>query len=172
MFEDVHTTTEDEEIEALRELATGKNVLELGTWVGRTAMEMSTTAKSVITVDTHQGDARMGEADTREMVNYNLDRYRIHNVFPVTGLISEILPGLEAGNYEFDLIFIDASHDYHSVMEDSNLCYPLLSKNGLMAWHDYGHPEADVSSAVDEFVAEKRMRLHSLTTTLIVYQVQ
>lgn len=172
MYDDVHTFTRDGEREALIELAKDKNVLELGTWVGRSAMEMATTAKSVITIDTHEGDIHTGPADTRDMVNYNLDRYKIYNVIPVTGKNSVILPALESGRYKFDLIFIDASHDYRSVLEDSYLCWPLLAGNGLMAWHDYGQSGADTAPAVNEFVTDKNMRLYALVECLIVYQRQ
>jgi predicted O-methyltransferase YrrM len=35
-----------------------------------------------------------------------------------------------------DLIFIDARHDYSSVAEDFRLWSPMLSENGMMAFHD------------------------------------
>ncbi|MBW4481628.1 MAG: class I SAM-dependent methyltransferase [Tildeniella torsiva UHER 1998/13D] len=39
-------------------------------------------------------------------------------------------------NTSADLIFIDAQHDYTSVLQDFKAWAPLLSDNGVMAFHD------------------------------------
>ncbi len=37
----------------------------------------------------------------------------------------------------FDFIFVDASHRFEHVMEDSRLALELVDPNGIIVWHDY-----------------------------------
>ena len=50
-----------------------------------------------------------------------------------------------------DLVFIDGDHSYEHVKQDIELWLPKLRKGGILAGHDYGHPDLpDVKRAVDE----------------------
>ena len=52
----------------------------------------------------------------------------------------------------FDFGYIDAEHDYLSVVQDIEIWWPLISKNGILAGHDYAPGMHDgVVRAVDEF---------------------
>src|SRR6185369_9411650 len=51
----------------------------------------------------------------------------------------------------FDLIFIDACHEYDYVKRDSASALEAVRPGGLILWHDYGVVEG-VSRAVDEAV--------------------
>ena len=53
----------------------------------------------------------------------------------------------------FDLIHIDAAHDYPDVVHDLELTLPVLSKDGVMLVHDYTYI-LDVKKAVDEFAVK------------------
>lgn len=48
----------------------------------------------------------------------------------------------------FEIIFLDAAHDYESAMRDIQLCSELVSENGIIMLHDTGirSPEMDPSS--------------------------
>jgi predicted O-methyltransferase YrrM len=59
-----------------------------------------------------------------------------------------------------DLIFIDGNHSYEYVKSDLERFYPKLRTNGVMAIHDYQHPNfPGVKKAVDEFVREYKLVL-------------
>ena len=65
----------------------------------------------------------------------------------------------EAGvsfNEELDFVFIDANHTYDSVKEDITIWWDKVKPGGIVAGHDYGHPDFEgVKCAVDEVLAEK-----------------
>ena len=72
----------------------------------------------------------------------------------------------------FDFIYIDAAHDYDSVVEDLNAWWPKLKEGGLFSGHDY-FPDTriwrgkacGVYQAVNEFVKEKNTEIHHVTDT-------
>jgi SAM-dependent methyltransferase len=52
----------------------------------------------------------------------------------------------------FDLVFIDALHDYDSVMADIHAWWPLVRNGGVIAGHDFNHKWPGVERAVaDQF---------------------
>lgn len=51
---------------------------------------------------------------------------------------------------EFDLVFIDALHDYPSVRADIEAWWPLVRSGGVLAGHDYNHQWPGVERAVAE----------------------
>lgn len=50
----------------------------------------------------------------------------------------------------FDVVFIDALHDYESVKQDIALWWPLVREGGYLAGHDYNHKWPGVMRAVAE----------------------
>lgn len=67
-------------------------------------------------------------------------------------------------DYSLDFVYIDARHDYASVLEDLEAWYPKVRPGGIVAGHDYldGQlPAGDfgVKSAVDEFFGKRDMRV-------------
>jgi predicted O-methyltransferase YrrM len=65
-----------------------------------------------------------------------------------------------------DFVYIDARHDYESVMEDLHAWFPKVRPGGLLAGHDYatGHfPQGDfgVKQAVDEFFAARQIPVYA-----------
>ena len=49
---------------------------------------------------------------------------------------------------EFDLVFIDALHDYASVYEDIRLWWPKVRIGGMLCGHDFNHQWPGVERAV------------------------
>jgi hypothetical protein len=62
-----------------------------------------------------------------------------------------------------DFVYLDARHDYASVVEDIGLWYPKVKPGGVLSGHDYMEQEKigdtlfGVKRAVDEFVARERI---------------
>lgn len=50
----------------------------------------------------------------------------------------------------FDVVFIDALHDYDSVMQDISLWWPKVREGGFICGHDYQHKFPGVMRAVSD----------------------
>jgi hypothetical protein len=65
-----------------------------------------------------------------------------------------------------DFVYIDARHDYDSVLEDLEAWFPKVRPGGIIAGHDYvdgTFPSGafGVKSAVDEFFGDRGIEVHS-----------
>lgn len=60
-----------------------------------------------------------------------------------------------------DIVFIDAAHDYDSVLEDIRLWLPKVRKGGILSGHDYQPRFPSVVRAVDESFGKERVRTGS-----------
>jgi hypothetical protein len=70
-----------------------------------------------------------------------------------------------------DFVYIDARHDYDSVVEDLQQWFPLLRPGGIIAGHDYNDGEFregihGVRSAVDGFFAAQHRPVHHTVTDM------
>lgn len=54
----------------------------------------------------------------------------------------------ENAHWQYDLVFIDALHDYESVMHDISLWWPHVRQGGILAGHDFNHNWPGVERAV------------------------
>lgn len=136
-----------EEGAKLSEISRGKNVLEIGSYCGRSTICIAQTAKRVVSVDPHDGRGTEVPQNTHPAFLANLKRYNITNV---ESHKTTSLPEDE----KFDLIFIDAAHDYASVRHDIERALASLEDNGMLAFHDYRSPnDPGVTRAVDELLA-------------------
>lgn len=103
-----------------------KRILELGSFRGDTARLLAeNTGEDVIIcavdIDERHGASYAGKPIARKIVRK-------------TGQISE---ALFAGDQKYDLIFVDANHDYASVVNDTQVAFSILSDQGVILWHDY-----------------------------------
>jgi predicted O-methyltransferase YrrM len=57
---------------------------------------------------------------------------------------------------EVDFVFIDADHEYESVIKDIKAWLPKIKKNGIISGHDYFNP-CGVKKAVDEIFGDNVM---------------
>lgn len=77
------------------------------------------------------------------------DLHRI--VFPFAQSSTNALRFLQKKGVQFDLIYIDASHEYDDVKADLKCAWPLLKRGGIMVGDDYCDHWSGVKMAVDVF---------------------
>jgi hypothetical protein len=70
------------------------------------------------------------------------------------------------GDGDLDFVYIDARHDYDSVLEDLELWFAKVRPGGIVAGHDYLDGERDgtiygVRRAVDEFFHRRALPVHA-----------
>lgn len=76
---------------------------------------------------------------------------------------------LKTNGITADIIYIDAGHEYDSVLLDTKLYWDLLNEGGVMIFDDYSW--ADVKKAVDEFFSDKNIiKIISETQAIIFNQ--
>lgn len=148
-----------EEGTALAQAAAGRRVLEIGSYLGRSAICLAQTARQVTCVDPFDGRATNEPGDTLVPFLENLTGYGLRDRVSVqVGTAAQILPDLPSAS--FDLIFIDGDHDYNAVRADVAAALPLLAPGGVLAFHDYRtHPgehdgswDEGVTLAVNELI--------------------
>lgn len=65
----------------------------------------------------------------------------------------------------FDIVYIDASHDYHSVCADIDAWLPKVKPGGFLCGDDYTDGWLGVQVAVNDRFANKERRFHVLPHT-------
>jgi len=125
-----------------------KTFLEIGSFEGRstvwTVENMMEDGGEIYCIDTWEGSEEhvKGELDGAE------DRFHqnisvLRTKFPNRAVVSfkstsvEALAGLLTHKKQFDFIYIDGSHVAKDVLTDACMAWPLLKKDGIMAFDDY-----------------------------------
>lgn len=162
-----------DEGKALADLATGRRVLEIGSYCGRSTICLAQTAEEVYSIDPHDGRGTPRPKGTYDELTGNLDRYGLRReVKAMVGTIDDMADLLP----DFGLIFIDGAHDYESVKNDIRHSLALLEPGGLIAFHDYrttpgqhdGGWDPGVTQAVDELIAQGGELLSTHSTLAVV----
>lgn len=84
-------------------------------------------------------------------------KYKNHsNVKFHVGFTNNVVNKFE--NEYFDLIFIDAGHEYPQVSQDINQWFPKMKNNGIFSGDDYFYPP--VKKAVLEFSNKHNLKLN------------
>jgi predicted O-methyltransferase YrrM len=126
-----------------------ERLFEFGTFDGRSTLNLAATAgpeAEVYTLDlpqTHLADARF-VIDSREAkyVQKSVSGFRFANT-PEARKITQLLGDSATFDYgpyvgKMDFVFVDASHAYEYVMNDSRKALSLIGRrNGIIFWHDY-----------------------------------
>jgi predicted O-methyltransferase YrrM len=152
-----------DELEKLAELATNREVLEIGAYRGLSAWGMAQTAIHVTSVDTFRAWTNGQTQDPDKLTT--LDDYlrataRYANVSSFVGTSEDAHRAITS---QFDMIFVDAMHDYENVKADLQRWWPRVRNGGGLAAHDFGHTDfADVEKAAREVLGEP----HGVVVTL------
>ena len=132
-------------------------ILEIGSWAGGSAITWAEALKKhyssggkVFCVDPWKCYDNIGQLSlvARKVMQKALMKEKIFNLFlhnikttnnddvirPLRGRSDEILPLLRPN--QFDIIYIDGSHDYKDVLTDLNNSAPLLRDGGILCGDD------------------------------------
>ena len=122
-------------------LQEGDVFAEVGTWKGKSLIYLAQRLQDfnkdvdLITVDTFQGDSDTGNVDVYQEFRDNAEKSRVWHDIHVCDMTS-----LEAAaRYEDDCfagVFLDAAHDYDSVMADIAAWRGKVKPGGIFAGHD------------------------------------
>jgi predicted O-methyltransferase YrrM len=144
-----------------------KNVLEIGTYDGNSALVLATNSHPdgfVVTVDLPPDwDPRKGQsalAFSTARINLT-DRGQLGRQireYPVAARVKQVFG--DSGTLDwstfggpFDLIFLDGCHSEKYVESDTRNALKVLAPGGIIVWHDYGMV-LNVSVVVDRFARE------------------
>jgi len=154
-------------LEYLRQLATGRRVLEIGCWKGRTALAMAETAQVVYTVDHFRGDAYAGPHDTLDNFVTN---WRDHpcrpQVVPIMGDFVDVLPALRLE--VLDLLLYDGCHDYTPTADFFRLVLPHVRPDAVLVVDDHHGAYPQVMAAVRDSVALTPWRVEQVMNMAVL----
>jgi predicted O-methyltransferase YrrM len=160
----IRTAILADEAAALRELARGEVVLELGSQYGFSTVLMAAVAERVHAVDWHRGDDAVGHRESLSVLWDNLERFGVRDdVVLHVGANADVLGMMAPGSFGF--AFHDSGHEEASVRADVAMMLPLMRPGSLIAFHDFGR--YGVAAAVKATGLERV----SLTSTLAVVRV-
>ncbi len=156
-----------EELAWLAESAKGRQVVEIGSWLGRSTKAMAQTASKVWAVDSWKGsgngDATGEQAkhiDVYATFRKNLESELASNtVTAVTAdhaaeefMRAQMFSELFGHDWKPDMVFIDGSHEYEDVKRDIQTSLKLLDWSGMLSGHDFNPAHPGVIKAVQELV--------------------
>ncbi len=135
----------------LNELAAGKRALEIGSYCGRSTICLAKSATTVTCIDPFDARSVPEPFDTFGEFRANLERHGVAaKVTHLRGTTAEVAPRLSSRRY--DVIFVDGDHTRAGIETDLRAAKRLLAPGGVLALHDYRHPEyPDVAQAVADW---------------------
>jgi predicted O-methyltransferase YrrM len=152
-------------------------VLEIGTFRGITTLLLALNTPDdaqIFTVDLPPGSAGTQYPVTEpHLVEKRGSRTDLWDAYGVTDRITQIYcdsatlsprrlpPGI-------DLVFVDGSHSYDYVRNDSRIAFEVLSPDGVVIWDDYATAKEGVFRYLNQLAGERDL-IHLAGTDLVMY---
>ena len=138
-------------------------VVEVGCWLGLSTRHMASLLKpngKVFAVDHWKGSAEhQGFSNLNQIYEQFLSNVIHENltdkIIPVRMSSLEAARLFKSAAIQVDLIYIDASHDTPSVLDDLNVWFPFVRGHGTLCGDDWGYDP--VKNAVEIFARENRL---------------
>jgi len=160
----------------------GALIVEIGTFDGRTTLNLAVNAPDgsrVVTLDLPPDDraAFALAPGERQYVDKPAPGVRFRDTAPPWAAAAASITQVLGDSATFDwspyrgqagLVFVDGSHGYEYVRQDSETAFGLIAPGGMVLWHDYGRWEG-VTRALDELEAERRLGLRHVRGTSLVF---
>lgn len=142
----------DAGLHVLRQLAAGRRVLEIGTWKGRTAINMAQVATHVWAIDHFQGDAYVGVGSNtlKEAWQNIYDHQCMDKIRLVAAKWEDVLPLIDLR--AFDLVLYDGDHDYQPTFDFLAQALRRCRESTTIVLDDYGPAYPQVMRAVADVV--------------------
>lgn len=170
-----------------------KTVCDVGVWKGQSTINMAQCLLNnniqgqVFAVDTFLGNPQMWYRegkDHRQSLKLihgfpsfyytflaNLFHTKVENiVVPVVATTNTAYLMFSHSNIKFDLIHIDAAHEYQDVKNDIQNYWNLLNPGGTMICDDYSLKWPGVAKAVDEFVYTHKLNFENHENKAVIYK--
>lgn len=172
--------------QAAAAITDGSEVIEIGTFDGRTAVNLALNApasSAIFTLDLppHQPTQLQLDPGERRYVDKPLPGTRFARgrwSFPgLTGRITQLLG--DSATFDWSnhygkagLVFVDGSHAYDYVRLDSATAMRLAASDGVVLWHDYGVWDG-VTRGLEELERTDNLGLrHIRGTSLVIWRAQ
>ena len=140
-----------------------KNVFEIGTFDGRTTVNICANCEdepNIQTLDLPRQLINETQYDLHEWEKTYAQKQKSGTRFlnsKYSKFIKQIL--CDSAQYDskideekYDLVFVDGSHTENYVINDTELALRLIkNKNGIIIWHDYNSGWEDVTKVMEKF---------------------
>ena len=148
----------EDELQFLAEQAATHNlIVEVGSWMGRSTRALADNCPGkVLAVDTWKGSEEQQHRDLLQgkpkdwLLMKFMENLSGVNVYPYQ--LTSLDAAKEFEDEQFDMIFLDAEHDYDNVKADILAWGNLLAPGGLLCGHDYQAGAPGVIEAVNELL--------------------
>ena len=168
---------------AAKQCPSGSTLFEIGTFDGRTSLNLAWNAPADARIFTMDLPAAADPSLEIEQGENYLATHRIEpgarfrdarfagsdTVRKITQLrcdSADFKVGELAGKCA--LVFVDGSHSHEYATSDTQLALDLLATGGMIIWHDYG-VWPGVASALEAFEKERRLGLKHIRGTSLVF---
>jgi len=159
----------------------GQEIIEIGTFDGRTTLNLAINAPGdcrIFTLDLPPDHPSRFELDARDLqfVRKSASGERYKHCPPAWRSAASRITQLWGDSAALDwspywgragLVFVDGSHAYEYVDSDTVTAFKLLSRGGMILWHDYGIWDG-VTRALEEIEAKHSLGLKHLRGTSLV----
>lgn len=160
----------------------GSEIIEIGTFDGRTALNFAINAPPDATISTldlpaSQISAMAIEASERQYVDKPEPGARLRSCGALWREHASRVFQLHGDSATFDwsrhekragLVFVDGSHAYDYVRKDTETAMRLVQPDGMIFWHDYG-VWPGVTQALDELENGRHLGLVNIRGTSLVF---
>ncbi len=119
-------------------------IVEIGSWKGRSAIWLSYGSKAGLGKKIHAVDPHVGSVEHKEKYGPEVDTYGefLRNI-ENAGVADMVVPVRKAStvfakefNFPVEVIFIDGDHSYEGVKEDFEAWFPKVIEGGVMVFDD------------------------------------